>query len=88
MVTSCVANGMGFSLLTPTLLIDGLVENMPLRIVPLPVRGLSRTLTVVARTGELHGLPSDIAQRAGRILTDKIAQVVGDVGRAAIRVAR
>ena len=38
MVTSCVAQGMGFSLLTPTLLIDGLVENMPLRLCPLPVR--------------------------------------------------
>ncbi len=87
MVTSCVARGMGFSLLTPTLLIDGLVENMPLRIVPLPVRGLSRTLTVVARAGELYDLPSDIAQHAGRTLIAKIREVVGDVGCAAIRGA-
>ena len=28
MVTSCVSEGLGFSLLTPTLLIDGMVENM------------------------------------------------------------
>ena len=88
MVTSCVANGMGFSLLTPTLLIDGLVENMPLRIVPLPVRGLSRTLTVVARAGELHDLPPDIAQHTRQALTAKIHEVVGDVGRAAIGTAR
>ena len=33
----------GFSLLTPTLLIDGLVENMPLRLCPLPVAGRSNT---------------------------------------------
>lgn len=41
-VTSCGAAGPGFSLLTPTLLIDGLVENMKLRIIRLPVAGLSR----------------------------------------------
>ncbi len=88
MVTSCVANGMGFSLLTPTLLIDGLVENMPLHVSPLPVRGLSRTLTVVARVGELHDLPSDIAQSAAHALTAKVGEVVGDVGRSAITPAR
>ena len=32
MVTSCVSSGHGFSLLTPTLLIDGLVEKMDLQI--------------------------------------------------------
>ena len=54
MVTSCVSAGQGFSLLTPTLLIDGMVENMTLRLAKLPVTGLSRTLTVVAREGELR----------------------------------
>lgn len=88
MVTSCVAKGMGFSLLTPTLLIDGLAEQMQLRIVPLPVRGLSRTLTVVARAGELHNLPSDIAHIAACTLTRKVSEVVGNVGRSAIGNAR
>ncbi|WP_370228069.1 LysR family transcriptional regulator, partial [Cognatishimia sp.] len=61
MVTSCVSTGQGFSLLTPTLLIDGLVENMRLQIKPLPVSGLSRTLTVVARKDELQHLPKAVA---------------------------
>ncbi|MEM7191231.1 MAG: LysR family transcriptional regulator [Pseudomonadota bacterium] len=86
MVTSCVASGMGFSLLTPTLLIDGLVENMPLRILPLPVRGMSRTLTVVARAGELQNLPKDVASLSATCLKAKISGVVGDVGSSAIQV--
>lgn len=88
MVTSCVAKGRGFSLLTPTLLIDGFVENMALHISPLPVRGLSRTLTVVARAGELHELPSDVARTAASTLSLKIREVVGDVGHSAISVPR
>ncbi len=84
MVTSCVAEGMGFSLLTPTLLIDGLVEKMPLRVLPLPVAGLSRTLTVVARKDELRDLPARAAQLSIDHLTRQISRVVGAVGRDAI----
>ena len=84
MVTSCVAEGMGFSLLTPTLLIDGLVENMPLRLCPLPVAGLSRSLTVVAREGELRDLPRAAAEMARRVLVRQIAEFVGPEGQAAI----
>ena len=80
MVTSCVAAGQGFTMLTPTLLIDGLVEKMRLRVMELPVVGLSRTLTVVARTGELQDLPATIAQAARQILTDQIAAFVGEIG--------
>lgn len=86
MVTSCVSGGMGFSLLTPTLLIDGLVENMPLRVLPLPVAGLSRSLTVVARRGELHALPAEIAARSAEILSLQISRYVGEIGRNSIRV--
>ena len=85
MVTSCVAQGLGFSLLTPTLLIDGLVENMPLRLSPLPVVGLSRTLTVVARSGELRDLPKAVATLAADELERKINHHVGPVGLKAIR---
>ncbi len=86
MVTSCVAQGMGFSLLTPTLLIDGLVENMPLRVEPLPVAGLSRTLTVVARKGELLGLPVELAMLARDVLCAQVTELVGELGTRAIRL--
>lgn len=84
MVTSCVARGMGFSLLTPTLLIDGMVERMPLRLAPLPVAGLARTLTVVARQGELHDLPADVAHLSTEVLRKQISDFVGPAGRAAL----
>ncbi len=84
MVTSCVAEGMGFSLLTPTLLIDGLVEKMPLRVVPLPVAGLSRTLTVVARKDELRDLPTRVAELSVQHLTRQISRFVGEVGLKAV----
>lgn len=79
MVTSCVSAGQGFSLLTPTLLIDGMVENMRLRIVELPVSGLSRTLTVVARKGELQDLPNAVAIASRRELTKQIQAQMGTV---------
>ena len=80
MVTSCVSAGQGFSLLTPTLLIDGMVEKMNLRLRELPVAGLSRTLTVVARSGELQDLPKAIATLSEEVLTQRIAQYVGEIG--------
>ncbi len=86
MITSCVAQGMGFSLLTPTLLIDGMVENMALRMAPLPVAGLSRALTVVSREGELADLPADVAACAKSTLVQQVGQYVGDIGLRALRV--
>ncbi len=80
MVTSCVSAGQGFSLLTPTLLIDGLVENMSLRLKELPVSGLSRTLTVVARKEELQSFPKALAEMSKQKLTQQIAKHMGDVG--------
>ncbi|MEM8582085.1 MAG: LysR family transcriptional regulator [Pseudomonadota bacterium] len=84
MVTSSVAAGQGFSLLTPTLLIDGMVEDMPLRLQALPVAGLSRRLTVVARKGELRGLPAEVAELAAKELTQRIADFIGDIGLDAV----
>lgn len=85
MVTACVSQGMGFSLLTPTLLIDGFVEDMHLKILPLPVAGLSRTLTVVARDGELRGLPGEFAALAREKLTAQISHLMGPIGLNAIK---
>ena len=84
MVTSCVSAGLGFSLLTPTLLIDGMVENMKLRLLELPVVGLSRTLTVVARKGELRELPIAVADLSKRTLIDHIARYVGETAATSI----
>lgn len=84
MVTACVSAGMGFSLLTPTLLIDGLVEHMRLRVLPLPVAGLSRSLTVVARDGALGNLPAHIASVTRNTLVDQVTHLMGDVGREAL----
>ena len=72
--------GLGFSLLSPTLLIDGLVEEMTLRLAKLPVIGLSRTLTVVARKGELRDLPKAVAAMSKQILMHRIAEHVGEGG--------
>ncbi|MEX0340570.1 MAG: LysR family transcriptional regulator [Arenibacterium sp.] len=80
MVTSCVSAGQGFSLLTPTLLIDGPVENMNLRLRELPVSGLSRTLTVVARNKELQSLPQTVAELSRQRLVEEITRHMGDMG--------
>lgn len=87
MVTSCVSAGQGFSLLTPTLLIDGLVENMPLRLMELPVVGLSRTLTTVTRKGELQDISKAIAQLCQQKLSLHIAKHVGEIGSMAVDLA-
>jgi DNA-binding transcriptional LysR family regulator len=84
MVTACISKGMGFSLLTPTLLIDGLVEHMQLRVLPLPVAGLSRTLTVVARDGELQSLPTAFALKSRNTLVEQVENLMGPIGMAAI----
>ncbi len=80
MVTSCVSAGQGFSLLTPTLLIDGMVEKMNLHLMELPVVGLSRTLTTVARKGELQNLPKAVAHLCKHKLTHQISEYVGEIG--------
>lgn len=88
MVTSCVSAGQGFSLLTPTLLIDGLVENMNLRLKELPVSGLSRTLTVVARKEELQRLPKAIAELSQQQLLEKIKKHMGHIGEKSVELSQ
>jgi DNA-binding transcriptional LysR family regulator len=84
MVTACVCNGMGFTMLTPSLLIDGFVERMPMRIMPLPTARLTRTVTVVAREGELGKFPPRVAELARRKLAEQIGLQMGDVGLGAL----
>ena len=84
MVPACVAKGKGFTLLTPSLLIDGLLE-MPLKIRPLPAIGLARAITVVARENELGNLPVEFAKLARQGLVDAVHRHLRRVGADAVR---
>lgn len=87
MVTACVAEGLGFTILTPSLLIDGFVERMPIVVRPLPGPGFSRSIKVVARSGDLDTLPARLAALASRELAAQIDQQMGRVGREAVNLA-
>jgi len=61
MVVAGVASGRGFAILTPSLLIDALVEGMRPRIEPLPFAGFTRSIMLISRAGELGDLPERLA---------------------------
>ena len=84
MVTACVANGMGATFLTPTLLIDGFTEQMPLTVARMPVAGMTRSITVLARENELGSLPAEFAALARARLIEKITECIGPIGLSAI----
>lgn len=84
MVTACVCNGMGFTLLTPSLLIDGFVERMPMKVMPLPAARLTRTITVVSREKELGKFPAHVADLSRRKLVEQVGAQMGEVGIAAL----
>ena len=68
MVIAAVAAGEGFALLTPSLLIDGLMEQLPINASPMPIRGFGRTITVIARRDEFGDIPQDVALEVQRLL--------------------
>jgi hypothetical protein len=72
-VMAPVAAGMGFAILTPTLLIDGLAEGMEIDVHSLPFTGLSRNILLVARERELGNLPEVFAARTAEVLTQAIS---------------
>ena len=67
-------------------MIDGFVEQMPMNIRPLPVAGLSRKITVVARDNELNTLPEEFAQATRETLTKQIEAQMGGTGLGAVEV--
>jgi DNA-binding transcriptional LysR family regulator len=71
-VMAPVASGMGFAILTPTLLIDGLAEGMEIDVHPLPFTALSRKIVLVARERELEDLPQVFAAKAAEVLGEAI----------------
>ena len=71
-VLGAVAAGMGFTLLTPTLLIDGFMENMSIDVHPLPIVSFSREIMLVGRERELGDLPEAFARQCAETLKDTI----------------
>jgi DNA-binding transcriptional LysR family regulator len=77
MVLASVAANRGFTILSPTLLIDGFVEGMKLNIKPLPIAPFSREITLVALEKELGNLPQIFAQAIGDTLMEAINKLPG-----------
>ena len=73
-VLAPVAAGIGFTLLTPTLLIDGLAEGMEIETHKLPIAGFAREITLVARERELDDLPAVFAAHCAEVLSKAIAE--------------
>ncbi len=74
MVVAGVVTGKCFAILTPSLMIDGVAEGMPLRIAPLPFSGFKRGVQVVARKAELGDIPTRLADQCADILHKHFAR--------------
>lgn len=84
MIMATVAAGFGFSILTPTLLLDGIIEGMSLTVLPLPIKPLKRSIMLVNRQGELDQLPRQLSQAATAHLRNSTG-VLDAVAQQAIR---
>ncbi len=60
-VLSVVSAGLGFAILTPTLLLDDWQAEFGVTVKPLPTPSLTRTLCLVARERELGNIPGSLA---------------------------
>ena len=60
MIMAAVAAGHGFCILSPTLLLDGIIEGMNLSVRPLPIAPLQRDIMLLNRAGELGQLPLEL----------------------------
>lgn len=78
-VMSPVAAGSGFSILTPTLLLDGLAEGMEVDVHELPIPGFSRRIVLVARESELGNMPAQLAEQAATCLVGAIRTRLPDL---------
>ena len=78
-VMAPVAAGMGFTLLTPTLLLDGLAEGMEIDVHPLPFARFHREITLVTRERELGGLPEAFALASAQTLAAAIEARLPDL---------
>ena len=72
MIMAAVAAGHGFSILSPTLLLDGIIEGMALSILPLPLTALQRDVMLVNRSHELDRLPPQLRAAISRRLAGAV----------------
>lgn len=86
-VMAPVAAGLGFAILTPTLLIDGLAEGMAVDAHELPLPGFAREIMLVARARELGELPEALAERSTAALTSAIEARLPDLSPRFYRAA-
>jgi DNA-binding transcriptional LysR family regulator len=70
MIMAAVEAGFGISILSPTLLLDGIIEGMSLSIRPLPIAPLKRAIILVNRKGELDQLPRSLGEAIKRRLRE------------------
>ena len=69
MLMAAVAAGQGFTILSPTLLYDGLIEGMQLSIQALPLPPLLRQIYLVSRTQELADIPAVLNSKIYELMT-------------------
>ena len=72
MLMATVESGQGFAILSPTLLLDGVIEGMKLTVYPLPFAPLKRSLTLISRKNELGELPAEFALQAQKKLKHRL----------------
>lgn len=79
MVMAGVITGKCFAILSPTLLIDGVAEGMPVRLAPLPFPILKRTIRLVCRRDDLGDIPQRIAVATQQILRQTFERHFPDI---------
>jgi len=79
MIMAAVAAGRGFAILSPTLLLDGVAEHMDVRICRLPAPSFQRTITLLAREGELGSLPEKLAAQCSKALIGAVQTRLPDL---------
>jgi DNA-binding transcriptional LysR family regulator len=71
-ILAMVAGGEGWTILTPLALHQARSFRASVEVRPLPFPALTRTLSLSARAGILHDVPSQIAQRLKPLITDVV----------------
>jgi DNA-binding transcriptional LysR family regulator len=71
-ILAMVAGGEGWTILTPLALHQARAFRAQVEVRPLPFPALSRTLSLSARAGILHGIPAQIAQRLKPLITEVV----------------